>query len=118
MRRRRKGKGKYGNKMHAQLIRVSGKRVSSQMCAVRFYWAGSKHSNHKIASSKQELVTCRLAIRGQVRRATPTQVMAELTLGELISSWMRWLYVRQDRSDGTDTGGTDMGDTGTDGTGL
>jgi hypothetical protein len=97
MRRRRKLGGKYRHKVQTKSLRVSGKRVSSQMCAVRFHWTGRKHITHEIDASKQELATYRLAIRCQARHTTPTQVMAELTLGVLISSWMRWLYSRQDR---------------------
>jgi hypothetical protein len=95
MRRRRKAKDKYRKKVRVQLIGVSGKRISSQMCAVQFYWAGSKHGNHKTTSTQQGPVTCHLAIRSRVRRTTPTRVIAELTLGDLISSWMRWLYSKK-----------------------
>ncbi len=96
MRRRRKWGGKYRHKVQTKSLRVSGKRVSSQMCAVRFYWTGRKHITHKTDATRQELVTYRLAIRCRARHASPMQVMAELTLGGLISSWMRWLYARQD----------------------
>jgi len=97
MRRRRKAKSKYRDKIRAQLPGVSGKHLPSPMCAVQFYWVGSKHNNRKIASGEQEPAACHLAIRSRVRRTTPTRVMAELTLGELISSWMRWLYIRLDK---------------------
>ena len=95
MKRRRNVGDKYRRTMRKKSLRVSDKRVSSSRCAVRFYWTGRKHITYKADVSKQGLVTYRLAIRCRARHTTPRQVMAELTLGMLISSWMRWLYMRQ-----------------------
>ncbi|MBV9614758.1 MAG: hypothetical protein JO011_08865 [Ktedonobacteraceae bacterium] len=96
MRRKRKARGKYRNRVRASII-VSGKHVSPQMCAVRFYWSGRRQARSRPDSSEQEVVEYRLAIRCRRQQATPMQVMAELTLGTVISSWMRWLYIRQNR---------------------
>jgi hypothetical protein len=98
MRRKRKSGNKYRRKVRIKLTGTSSAQASSPLRAVRFYWAGHKYSNHAIVSpGQQEPATYDLSIRCQARRATPTQVMTELSLAVLISAWMRWLYVRQDK---------------------
>ncbi len=97
MRRKRKSGGKYHHKVRLKPLGVSGERISSPMCAIRFYWAGRRYTPHKLDASLQKTATYDLAIRCQARQTTPTQFMMELSLAMLISSWMRWLYVRQDR---------------------
>jgi len=91
MQRRRKVAASY-KKMQARPTTIS-EQPTSEICAVRFYWAANRpHGHHTQIAHAQP---SKIVIRCCQRRATPTLAIAELTLGMLTTAWARWFYAEQ-----------------------